>query len=184
MSFACRVSFYLLLLSLNLVNPPFSPSQSLVSTPSPLRSSDEETLRRMTEQYGRAMEEGDLEAMSRLGSPQSSALPARLKHYRGVFSNIRVEFLRMNVSLMEVTGERAVNKQLARATESDERDSTSVSEIEPLLEKARLNYEAFQNSLYAAHPELKVQRGEAPIINAEELASLLAGPRAPSSNMS
>ena len=108
MSFACRVSFYLLLLSLNLVNPPYSPSQSLVSTPSPLRSSDEETLRRMTEQYGLAMEAGDLEAMSRLGSPQSAALPARLRHYQGVFSNARVRFLRMNVILMAVTGERAV----------------------------------------------------------------------------
>jgi len=44
---------------------------------------------------------------------------------------------------------------------------------ETQLEKARLNYEAFQNSLYAAHPELKTQRGEAPIINLHELAELL-----------
>ncbi|HEY0727004.1 MAG TPA: CHAT domain-containing protein, partial [Pyrinomonadaceae bacterium] len=40
-------------------------------------------------------------------------------------------------------------------------------------DKARLNYEAFQNALYAAHPELRTQRGEAPIINAQELAELL-----------
>jgi CHAT domain-containing protein len=68
-----------------------------------------------------------------------------------------------------------LNTQLARATQSDKPDARRISEIEPRLEKARLNYEAFQNSLYAAHPELKVHRGEAPIINAEELAALLPG---------
>src|SRR5262249_39161335 len=35
------------------------------------------------------------------------------------------------------------------------------------------SYEAFQNSLYSAHPELKVQRGEAPIIDLPELTALL-----------
>ena len=59
-----------------------------------------------------------------------------------------------------------LNKQLARVTHAD-------NEVETQLEKARLNYEAFQNALYAAHPELKTQRGEAPIINAKELAELL-----------
>ena len=58
-----------------------------------------------------------------------------------------------------------LNKQLARAPHA--------VEIDTQLEKARLNYEAFQNALYAAHPELKTQRGEAPIINAQELAELL-----------
>ncbi len=65
-----------------------------------------------------------------------------------------------------------LNKLLARVTHSD-KDAARVAEVENQLEKARLNYEAFQNALYAAHPELKTQRGEAPIINAEELAGLL-----------
>jgi CHAT domain-containing protein len=60
-----------------------------------------------------------------------------------------------------------LNKQL---THVDKQDAAAV---ETQLEKARLNYEAFQNALYAAHPELKTQRGEAPIINAQELAELL-----------
>jgi len=64
-----------------------------------------------------------------------------------------------------------LNKQLARVTQSDKQDR--VAEVETQLEKARLNYEAFQNALYATHPELKIQRGEAPIINAKELAELL-----------
>ena len=66
-----------------------------------------------------------------------------------------------------------LNKQLARLTQVDKQDATRVSEVQAKLEKARLNYEAFQNSLYSAHPELKTQRGEAPIINAQELADLL-----------
>ncbi|HEY2962068.1 MAG TPA: CHAT domain-containing protein, partial [Pyrinomonadaceae bacterium] len=43
-------------------------------------------------------------------------------------------------------------------------------------EKARLEYEAFETELYAAHPELKVHRGEAPIIKANELGTLLPDP--------
>lgn len=47
------------------------------------------------------------------------------------------------------------------------------NELKPRQEKARLAYEAFQTTLYAAHPELKTQRGEAPVIQAAELAALL-----------
>lgn len=67
-----------------------------------------------------------------------------------------------------------LNKQLARLSQSDKQNAAArVQELETRLEKARLNYEAFQNALYAAHPELKTQRGEAPIINAQELAELV-----------
>ncbi|HEU4388957.1 MAG TPA: CHAT domain-containing tetratricopeptide repeat protein, partial [Blastocatellia bacterium] len=66
-----------------------------------------------------------------------------------------------------------LNTLLTRANQSDKPDARGMGEIERELEKARLNYEAFQNSLYAAHPGLKVQRGQAPVINAQELASLL-----------
>src|SRR6185295_12225729 len=66
-----------------------------------------------------------------------------------------------------------LNKQVARVKQSDNPDAARVAEVESQLEKARLNYEAFQNALYASHPELKTQRGEAPIINAQELAGLL-----------
>ena len=66
-----------------------------------------------------------------------------------------------------------LNKQLARLAYSEKRDAGRMAELETQLEKARLNYEAFQNALYAAHPELKTHRGEAPIINADELARLL-----------
>jgi len=66
-----------------------------------------------------------------------------------------------------------LNLQLTRATQADKPDTQRIEAIKSRLEKARLNYEAFQTSLYAAHPELKVKRGEAPIINPEEIAALL-----------
>jgi CHAT domain-containing protein/tetratricopeptide (TPR) repeat protein len=66
-----------------------------------------------------------------------------------------------------------LNTQLTRATQADKPDAARINEIKSQLDKSRLSYEAFQDSLYAAHPELKVNRGEASIINAEELATLL-----------
>ncbi|HEY6403545.1 MAG TPA: CHAT domain-containing tetratricopeptide repeat protein, partial [Blastocatellia bacterium] len=66
-----------------------------------------------------------------------------------------------------------LNLRLAHATQPDKPDAERIGEIKTRLEKARLDYEAFQTTLYASHPELKVQRGGAPIIKAEELTSLL-----------
>jgi len=69
-----------------------------------------------------------------------------------------------------------LNTQLTRITQSGKPDPQRVGEIQPRLEKARLDYEAFQTSLYAAHPELRARRGDAPIIKAEELATLIHTP--------
>src|SRR5581483_8118284 len=67
----------------------------------------------------------------------------------------------------------SLNRELTRATQADKPDPRRLGDIKPRLEKARLAYEDFQTSLYAAHPALKIQRGEAPIITAPELESLL-----------
>ncbi len=48
-----------------------------------------------------------------------------------------------------------------------------MTELKAQLEKARLDFEAFQTNLYAAHPELRVQRGEAQPLTLEEAAALL-----------
>jgi CHAT domain-containing protein len=45
------------------------------------------------------------------------------------------------------------------------------------LQAARLDFEDFETRLYNSHPELKPQRGEAPVIKAEELAALLPDSR-------
>ena len=66
-----------------------------------------------------------------------------------------------------------LNKLLVRLIQSDKQDAPQVAEVETQMEKARLSYEAFQNALYAVHPELKIQRGEAPIVTAQEVGELL-----------
>jgi CHAT domain-containing protein len=67
----------------------------------------------------------------------------------------------------------SLNSQLTGETRRDKPDAARVAELKASVEKARLEYEAFEIGLYAAHPELKVHRGEAPIIKAEELCVLL-----------
>jgi CHAT domain-containing protein len=67
----------------------------------------------------------------------------------------------------------SLNTQVTRVSQMDKPDQSRLDELKSLREKARLNYEAFQTSLYAAHSELRVQRGEAAVINSEEIAALL-----------
>lgn len=67
----------------------------------------------------------------------------------------------------------SLNSQLTGEMRRDQPDAARVAELKASVEKARLEYEAFETGLYAAHPELKVHRGEAPIIKVEELTVLL-----------
>ncbi|MGH9940344.1 MAG: CHAT domain-containing tetratricopeptide repeat protein, partial [Blastocatellia bacterium] len=67
----------------------------------------------------------------------------------------------------------ALNSRLTSELRRDKPDSSRVAELKASVEKARLEYEALETSLYVAHPELKVHRGQASIIKAEELTALL-----------
>jgi CHAT domain-containing protein/tetratricopeptide (TPR) repeat protein len=67
----------------------------------------------------------------------------------------------------------AVNASLSRASQAGKPDQPRINDLEARRDKARRAYEAFQTSLYAAHPELRVQRGEAPTISPAELTALL-----------
>ena len=66
-----------------------------------------------------------------------------------------------------------LNSQYTNEVRRDKPDATRVAELKAEVEKARLEYEDFENRLHVAHPKLKAQRGEAPSVKAEELASLL-----------
>jgi len=69
----------------------------------------------------------------------------------------------------------ALNSQLTSEALRDKPDSSRMAELKASVEKARLEYEAVETSLYVAHPDLKTHRGEASIIKAEELKTLLPG---------
>ncbi|HEX5884317.1 MAG TPA: CHAT domain-containing tetratricopeptide repeat protein [Pyrinomonadaceae bacterium] len=67
----------------------------------------------------------------------------------------------------------SLNSKLTAEVRRDKPDASRVAELKAEVEKARLEYEDFETRLYVAHPELRVQRGEAPIIKPEELTTLL-----------
>lgn len=65
------------------------------------------------------------------------------------------------------------NSRLSRAAQTSKPNPQQLADLKTKLEKARLDYESFQSQLYAAHPELRAKRGEAPIIKPEELAAMV-----------
>jgi CHAT domain-containing protein/Tfp pilus assembly protein PilF len=67
----------------------------------------------------------------------------------------------------------ALNSQFTTEVRKDKPDVKRVAELKTAVEKARLEYEDFETRLNLAHPKLKAQRGEAPIVKTDELAALL-----------
>jgi CHAT domain-containing protein/Tfp pilus assembly protein PilF len=67
-----------------------------------------------------------------------------------------------------------INSQVTQQTQSPQPDQARLTDLKAKLQKARLNYEEFQANLYAAHPELKVQRGQTSLLKPEEATSLIA----------
>jgi CHAT domain-containing protein/Tfp pilus assembly protein PilF len=70
----------------------------------------------------------------------------------------------------------ALNSQLTGELRRNKPDQARVTELKAGVQKARLEYEALETSLYVDHPELKVHRGEASIIKMEEISALLRDP--------
>jgi CHAT domain-containing protein/Tfp pilus assembly protein PilF/ketosteroid isomerase-like protein len=66
---------------------------------------------------------------------------------------------------------KTLNTQISRAKTGP--ITTELAGLTARLEKARLDYENFQISLYAAHPELKVKRGQTQTLTLDEAAKLL-----------
>lgn len=71
----------------------------------------------------------------------------------------------------------SLNTQLQRERLRPAPDTKRVAALTADLQKARLDYEDFQTRLYAAHPELKAQRGEVQPLTPEEATALVADGR-------
>ena len=67
----------------------------------------------------------------------------------------------------------SLNSQISAESNRRQPDQARLTELKALLDKARLEFGAFQTALYAAHPELRVQRGEARPLTLEQTAGLL-----------
>jgi CHAT domain-containing protein/Tfp pilus assembly protein PilF len=67
----------------------------------------------------------------------------------------------------------SLNTQISRENLRPQPDSARLNDLKAQLQEARLGYEGFQTALYAAHSELKAQRGEAPPLTLEQARALL-----------
>jgi CHAT domain-containing protein/tetratricopeptide (TPR) repeat protein len=67
----------------------------------------------------------------------------------------------------------SLNTQISQETARPQPDQARLTQLKNQLQKVRLDFEAFQTNLYAAHPELRAQRGEARPLKLEEAAALL-----------
>jgi CHAT domain-containing protein/tetratricopeptide (TPR) repeat protein len=108
---------------------------------------------------------------------------ARARVLLDVLSSGRVSITKAMTGL-EIEQERklksrlvALNTQISREQQHEQADQNRLSQLDSLLQAARLDFEDFETRLYNSHPELKPQRGEAPVIKAEELAALLPDSR-------
>jgi CHAT domain-containing protein/Tfp pilus assembly protein PilF len=71
----------------------------------------------------------------------------------------------------------SLNTQITREKSRPQPDKMRLTDLEARLEKARLEHENFEASLYAAHPELKTQRGETAPLRIEEAGDLVSDER-------
>lgn len=71
----------------------------------------------------------------------------------------------------------ALNNQVTREGQSAKPDAAQLVNLKARQQKARLGYEGFQMSLYATHPELRIQRGEVRPLSLEETGALLPDAR-------
>ncbi|MGH9897697.1 MAG: tetratricopeptide repeat protein, partial [Pyrinomonadaceae bacterium] len=72
---------------------------------------------------------------------------------------------------------RRLNSQILAENARAKTNEQRLSDLEEHLRKARLDYESFQTSLYASHPELKVQRGQFAPPTEEQLTELISDPK-------
>jgi CHAT domain-containing protein/tetratricopeptide (TPR) repeat protein len=86
---------------------------------------------------------------------------------RAMTRDEREQELKLNSELI------ALNSRLSQQKLQRNPDEAQIADLNARLEKARLAYESFQTGLYAAHPELRVQRGETPPLTLSEAARLL-----------
>ncbi|MCY7376668.1 MAG: CHAT domain-containing protein [Pyrinomonadaceae bacterium] len=117
-------------------------------------------------------ENADAEAFSYAERAKSRALLDVLQSGKTNFSKIMTaaERQRENALKNEIA---SINNQIANSSEQAPPNKSRITDLADRLQKKRLEFEDFQTRLYAAHPELKVQRGEMKPISLEEAGKLL-----------
>jgi CHAT domain-containing protein/Tfp pilus assembly protein PilF len=68
----------------------------------------------------------------------------------------------------------SLGAQIHREKLREQPDQAGLAQLEADLSKARLAYESFQINLYAAHPELRTQRGRLQLITLDQAGALIS----------
>jgi CHAT domain-containing protein len=72
----------------------------------------------------------------------------------------------------------SLNRQITSERLKSQPDEKRLANFEGQLRRVRLEFEAFHTTLYTAHPELKVQRGEIRPVSFDDAVSLIPGLKA------
>lgn len=131
MLFPFRAALSLVILNLTLTISAFAQSHSSTSTPALV--ADEALLRALTEQYRQAMAAGDLEAMRKFWRPESPNKAAHFRYYKNVFANSRIEFVKPEVTRLEVTGDKAVSNLTSNESRFDKKTGATMLTYDPFL---------------------------------------------------
>ena len=105
-----RGALALLILNLSLITAAFAQSHTLGPSPIRATAAEEEGLRALTAQYGRALIAGDLDSVRKFWNPQSPNLVSQLRTYKNLFAHTRFQFSNSEVTRLEITGDRAVSQ--------------------------------------------------------------------------
>jgi CHAT domain-containing protein/Flp pilus assembly protein TadD len=122
---------------------------------------------------------------------KSGSEPAALAYAERAKSRVLLEVLqsgRINIAGAltsdELDQERTLNQKLIslnrevqKAKLDQKLNDSRQKELTASLDKARLDLEQFRTNIYAAHPELKIHRGESEVITPEALNKLLSDPK-------
>ncbi|HVF22447.1 MAG TPA: CHAT domain-containing protein [Pyrinomonadaceae bacterium] len=127
-----RVALSFLVLNLSFVTPAFAQSLSLASTPMRASAAEEESVRTLTAEYGRALAAGDLDAVRKFWNPESPNLAAQLRTYKNVFAQARLELLGPEVTRLEVTGDKAVSQLTVDERRLDRKTGAILLTFDPL----------------------------------------------------
>ena len=131
MPYTFRAALIFLVLNLSFVNPAFAQSHSLASTPVRASAADEESVRTLTAEYGRALAAGDLEAVRKFWNPQSPNLAAQLRSYKGVFAQARLELTDSEVTALEINGDKAVSQLTVEERRFDKKTGAVLLTFDP-----------------------------------------------------
>ncbi len=119
-------------------------------------------------------------AQNDVGAAFTYAERAKARVLLDVLQNGRINISKA-MTVREQEHERTLNNELlslwSRISDESLRprpDNSRLNELKVKQERVRLEREAFRASLYANHPELKVQRGEAQLVTPEDTRALLS----------